>query len=61
MQPYLRPRKPEHRILLTPSLPGCAAAWLPGCHLAYFVSDTVDQQDIPEILSRAGPSDAHVR
>jgi transposase len=47
MQPYFRPYEPEQQLLLPPSLQD----WLPAGHLAYFISDTVDQLDLSEILS----------
>ena len=48
MEPYFRPYEPDQQILLPPSL----RDWLPDGHLAYFISDTVDQLDLSEILSR---------
>ena len=48
MEPYFRPYKPDQQLLLPPSL----RDWLPDGHLVYFVSDTVDQLDLSEILSR---------
>lgn len=48
MDPYFRPYAPDQQFLLPPSL----RDWLPDGHLAYFVSDTVDQLDLSEITSR---------
>jgi transposase len=42
-----RPYLPEQSLLLPPSL----RDWLPGGHLAYFVSDVVDQLDLTAIES----------
>jgi transposase len=42
-----RPYCPEQLYLLPPSLQD----WLPENHLAYFVSDVVDQLDLSEIES----------
>ena len=48
MQPYFRPYEPDQQLLLPPSL----RDWLPEGHLSYFISDTVAQLDLSEILSR---------
>ncbi len=47
MQPYFRPYEPDQQLLLPPSLHD----WLPDGHLSYFISDTVGQLDLSEILS----------
>lgn len=47
MQPFFRPYEPDQQFLLPPSL----RDWLPEGHLAYFISDTVDQFDLSEIVS----------
>jgi len=44
-----RPYMPEQDLLLPPSLHD----WLPEGHLAYFVSDLIDQLDLSAILSVA--------
>ncbi len=46
MQPFFRPYEPDQQFLLPPSL----RDWLPDGHLAYFISDTVDQFDLTEIV-----------
>ena len=46
MQPFFRPYEPDQQFLLPPSL----RDWLPDGHLAYFISDTVDQFDLSEIV-----------
>jgi len=45
--PFFRPYEPDQQILLPLSL----RDWLPDGHLAYFISDTVDQLDLSEILN----------
>ncbi len=40
-----RPYEPDQMLLMPPSL----REWLPGGHLAYFVSDTVEQMDLRAI------------
>jgi transposase len=47
MAKTFRPYVPEQDYLLPPSL----REWLPGDHLAYFVSDLVDQLDVAEITA----------
>lgn len=42
-----RPYEPDQQLLLPPSL----RDWLPPEHLAWFISETVDQLDLSEILS----------
>jgi hypothetical protein len=42
-----RPYVPEQDLLLPPSL----REWLPEDHLAFFVSDLIDQLDLPAITS----------
>ena len=42
-----RPYVPEQDLLLPPSL----REWLPEDHLAFFVSDLVDQLDLSAIMS----------
>ena len=42
-----RPYVPEQDLLLPPSL----RAWLPTDHLAYFVSDLIDELDLSAILA----------
>ena len=41
-----RPYEPDQQLLLPPSL----RDWLPPDHLAWFISETVDQLDLSEIL-----------
>jgi len=50
MQGIYRPYRPDQKLLLPPSLQD----WLPEGHLAYFISDTIDQLDISKF-------DAHYR
>lgn len=47
MAKIFRPYTPEQGLLLPPSL----RDWLPENHLAYFVSDVVDQLDLAAIES----------
>ena len=47
MAKTFRPYTPEQELLLPPSL----RDWLPENHLAYFVSDVVDQLDLSAIES----------
>jgi hypothetical protein len=46
-----RPYQPEQDFLLPPSL----RDWLPENHLAYFVSDLVEQLDLSAIYWRSFP------
>lgn len=48
MEPLFRPYEPDQQYLLPPSL----RDWLPDGHLAYFISDTVDELDLGEFLAR---------
>ena len=48
MEPLFRPYDPDKRYLLPPSL----RDWLPAGHLAYFISDTVDEMDLSAFLDR---------
>jgi len=43
-----RPYKPEQMQLMPP----CLQEWLPPDHLAYFISDVVDQMDLSAIMCR---------
>ncbi len=43
-----RPYEPEQAFLLPPSL----RDWLPQDHLAYFISDTIDQLDLSAFHQR---------
>ena len=43
-----RPYDPDQQLLLPPAL----QEWLPDDHLAYFISDVVDQLDLSEITAR---------
>ena len=47
-----RPYEPDQQLLLPPSL----REWLPADHLVWFISETVDQLDLSEIVEtyRAG-------
>ena len=44
--PNFRPYEPDQQLLLPPSL----REWLPSNHLLWFISETVDQLDLTEIL-----------
>ncbi len=46
MSKRFRPYSPDQTFLLPPSL----RDWLPQDHLAYFLSDVVDQLDLCEII-----------
>jgi transposase len=48
MQGLFRPYRPDQQFLLPPSL----RDWLPEGHLAYFISDTVDELDLSAIEAR---------
>ena len=48
MSKTLRPYDPEQQLLLAAAL----QEWLPPDHLAYFISDVVDQLDLSAITSR---------
>ena len=48
MSKTFRPYDPEQQLLL----PAALQEWLPEDHLAYFISDIVDQLDISEITAR---------
>ncbi len=41
-----RPYEPDQQLLLPPSL----REWLPADHLVWFISETVDQLDLSEIV-----------
>ncbi len=47
MSKTYRPYNPDQQLLLPPSM----REWLPEGHLAYFVSDTIDEMDLSEIES----------
>jgi transposase len=47
MAKTFRPYVPEQELLLPPSLND----WLPADHLAYFVSELVDELDLTEIVA----------
>ena len=42
-----RPYEPDQQLLLPPSL----RDWLPPDHLVWFISETVDQLDLSEIVA----------
>ena len=44
------PYDPEQQLLL----PQALQEWLPEDHLAYFISDIVDQLDLPKVTARCG-------
>ena len=46
-QPYL-PYEPDQQLLL----PAALQEWLPDDHLAYFISDVVDQLDMSKVTAR---------
>ncbi|MCA9315335.1 MAG: transposase, partial [Planctomycetes bacterium] len=48
MEPLFRPYTPDQHHLLPPSL----RDWLAEDHLAYFISDTVDDLDLGAFLAR---------
>ena len=48
MSKTCRPYDPDQQLLL----PAALQEWLPTDHLAYFISDIVDQMDLPEITAR---------
>ena len=48
MSKTFRPYQPDQMLLM----PVALQEWLPSDHLAYFISDVVDQLDLGEILSR---------
>jgi len=48
MSKVFRPYEPEQMLLM----PACLQEWLPPDHLAYFISDVVDQLDLSAIMSR---------
>ena len=50
MSKTYRPYDPEQQLLL----PAALQEWLPPDHLAYFISDIVDQLDLSEITGRYG-------
>ena len=47
MSKTYRSYNPDQQLLMPPSL----REWLPEDHLAYFVSDTIDEMDLSEIES----------
>ena len=59
MSKSYRPYDPDQQLLL----PAALREWQPDDHLAYFISDMVDQLDLTEIIaryereSRGGPPD----
>jgi hypothetical protein len=48
MRKTCRPYDPDQQLLL----PAALQEWLPPDHLAYFVSDVVDQLDLSAIMAR---------
>ena len=50
MSKTYRPYDPDQQLLL----PAALQEWLPTDHLAYFISDVVDQIDLSEITERYG-------
>ena len=50
MSKTYRPYDPDQQLLL----PAALQEWLPTDHLAYFISDVVDQMDLSEITERYG-------
>ncbi len=48
MSKTFRRYEPDQMLLM----PVALQEWLPADHLAYFISDVVDQVDLKEILSR---------
>lgn len=48
MSKVFRPYEPQQMLLM----PVALQEWLPSDHLAYFISDVVDQLDLPDIMSR---------
>ena len=48
MSKTCHPYGPDQKLLL----PAALQEWLPTDHLAYFISDIVDQMDLPEITAR---------
>ena len=48
MSKTYRPYDPDQQLLL----PAALQEWLPDDHLAYFISDVVDQLDLSEITAR---------
>ena len=50
MSKTYRPCDPDQQLLL----PAALQEWLPTDHLAYFISDVVDQMDLSEITERYG-------
>ena len=50
MSKTFRPYDPDQQLLL----PAALQEWLPPDHLAYFISDVVDQLDLSEIMARYG-------
>ena len=47
-EPTYLPYEPDQQLLL----PSALQEWLPDDHLAYFISDVVDQLDISEVTAR---------
>ena len=43
------PHEPDQQLLL----PAALQEWLPDDHLAYFISDVVDQLDMSEVTARS--------
>ena len=48
MSKTFRPYEPDQRFLM----PASMRDWLPANHLAYFISDVVDQLDLSKITER---------
>ena len=48
MSKTYRPYDPDQQLLL----PAALREWLPDDHLAYFISDVVDQLELSEITAR---------
>ena len=53
MSKVFRPYEPDQVFLM----PASMREWLPGNHLAYFISDVVDQIDLSEIMERYARQD----
>ena len=51
MSKTFRPYEPDQIMLMPASMQN----WLPSDHLAYFISDVVDNLDLPEIQSDIEP------
>jgi transposase len=54
MAERFKPYHPEQTFLLPPSL----RDWLPQGHLAYFLSDLVDELDLSQVYAAYRPADS---